>query len=103
MRMASFRILLGASAVVLSTGVALSDDLAASQSPPATASGRCPATQLRPGTGLLYTASTTVRHNNVSRVRYTATHAMPSVHGRAAGEPQVACARPATSDSATLD
>ena len=70
MNVTAIRIALGASVLVASAGAALSDE--------ATASGKCPFTQAQSVSLLLYHASTTTRHTNVSRVRYTAAHAMPS-------------------------
>ena len=103
MNVTCLRIALGVAVLVLSAGAALSDDAPASQTSLTSAGGKCPSTQARPVDALLFNASNTARHNNVSRVRYTAVHAMPPVHAVAATVSAVACALPATSGSTTID
>lgn len=71
MTVTAFRIALGASILALSAGAALS------QQSPASASVKCTAPQAQAANRVLYQASTTARHTNVMRVRYTADHAMP--------------------------
>jgi len=95
MNVTVIRIALGASALILSAGAALSDD--------GTASGKCPSTQAQPANLLLFTSSTTTRHTNVSRVRYTAAHAMPPARIAAATGAVVACATSVQSGSANLN
>lgn len=95
MNVTAIRIALGASVLVLSAGTTLGDD--------ATASGKCPSTQAQPVSLLLYNGSTTTRHTNVSRVRYTAAHAMPPARIAAATDAVVACSMPIKSGSTTLN
>ena len=95
MNVTAIRIALGASVLVASAGTALSDE--------ATASGKCPFTQAQSVSLLLYHASTTTRHTNVSRVRYTAAHAMPPARVATATGAVAACTLPVKSTSTTLN
>ena len=78
MNVTNLRFALGVSVLFLSTGMALSDDAPASATRNAAASGKCPSVKTQQTNVLLYNAVTTARHNNVSQVRYTAAHALPS-------------------------
>ena len=77
MNMTAFRLALGASVLVLTAGAALSDGTPASVTQLASNGGNCLSAPAQ-ASSLLFNASTTARHTNVIRVRYTAAHAMPA-------------------------
>ena len=77
MKVTTFRFVLGAAVLMTMSGAALSEETNASKIATAATAGNCPATQALATDGLRWNTSTNARHANVSRVRYTAAHAMP--------------------------
>ena len=101
MNMTAFRLALGASVLVLTAGAALSDGAPASATQVASASGNCLSKSAQTSSQL-FNASNTARHMNVTRVRYTAAHAMPAKRPTATVA-MASCTVPGKSGTTDLD
>ena len=84
MKVTAFRIVLGLSALALTSGAALSGGTTAGTLPP----NSCKVTQSQV---VNYHAPANARHSNTTQVRYTAAHAMPPARYAAASSKRTGC------------